>query len=65
HQGLNQHHEVQPNLVAVGNILNLAKVPKGLNEGYEHDETFLRKMYTCCLSFGIPNMLLSDMEKEI
>lgn len=32
-------------LVQAADTLNLAEVPKEPTEGYEHDETFLRKMH--------------------
>nr|XP_034375639.1 multifunctional methyltransferase subunit TRM112-like protein [Arvicanthis niloticus] len=33
--------------------LNLAKVPKELAEGYEHNKTFLRKMYHMLLEVDV------------
>ena len=40
-------------LVQAADTLNLAEVPKEPTEGYEHDETFLRKMHHVLLEVRI------------
>lgn len=72
-------------LLEAADTLHLVEVPKGLTEGYEHNEKFLREMHQVLLevevlegtlkcsesrglfpiSWGIPNMPLSDEEMEI
>lgn len=40
-------------LVQAADTLNLAEVPKEPTEGYEHDETFLRKMHHVLLEVDV------------